>query len=319
MSPRRPPSRAAGSPPRAPEPDAAAAAAGGRPDPETLAALEEERQFLLDSLRDLEGEREAGEIDDDDYATLRDDYTARAAKVLRRIDAAKASSPAARSGRRRPDARTVHGNGSPRTGSRNTSPERAPGRARGRRRTALTVAVILGVAAVAGVSVAAFSGDRIAGQGSSGRDLSGPAGQLARAHLLESEGKAADALKLYDAVLKEDPANVEALTYKGWILARAGLADPALAALDQAIALNPRYPDAHFFRGMVLYQGRNDPAGAVAEFEAFLANNPPPDSVAAVRDVLERARRDAGMAPSPEATTPPPSSAPPAPPTTAGG
>ncbi|HEV3401076.1 MAG TPA: tetratricopeptide repeat protein, partial [Acidimicrobiales bacterium] len=104
-----------------------------------------------------------------------------------------------------------------------------------------------------------------------------------------------------------------------WILARAGLADPALAALDQAIALNPRYPDAHFFRGMVLYQGRNDPAGAVAEFEAFLANNPPPDSVAAVRDVLERARRDAGMAPTPGATTTPSSSAPPAPPTTAGG
>jgi tetratricopeptide (TPR) repeat protein len=165
----------------------------------------------------------------------------------------------------------------------------------------------VGVAALAGVAVATFSGERIAGQGATGRDLSGPAGRLAEAHTLEAEGKAADALKLYDAVLAEDPGNVEALTYKGWLLARAGLTDPAMTALDQAVAANPRYPDAHFFRGMVLYQGRNDPAAAVVEFEAFLANNPPPDAVGAVRDVLDRARRDAGMAPPAEgATTTPP-------------
>jgi tetratricopeptide (TPR) repeat protein len=267
-----------------------------------LAALEEERQFLLDSLRDLEGERAAGDIDDDDYATLKDDYTARAAKVLRRIEKAKAPRPAARSSRRKPPSRTVQESGSPRVTSANSSPQVARGR--GRRRTVLTVAVVLGVALVAGVSVAAFSGDRIGGQGATGGGPSTLTARLAQAHLLESEGKAADALKLYDDVLREDPANVEALTYRGWVLARAGLTDPAMTALDQALALDPKYPDAHFFRGMVLYQGRNDPAGAVAEFEAFLANNPPPDSVAAVRDVLERARRDAGMPSSAEPTTP---------------
>ena len=48
-------------------------------DPDSLAHLEEEREFLLRSLRDLEREREAGDIDDDDYRTLHDDYTARAA------------------------------------------------------------------------------------------------------------------------------------------------------------------------------------------------------------------------------------------------
>ncbi|HEX2043800.1 MAG TPA: tetratricopeptide repeat protein, partial [Acidimicrobiales bacterium] len=273
------------------------------PDAETLAALEEERQFLLGSLHDLESEREAGEISAEDYALLRDDYTARAATVLRRIEAAKATRPPARRAGRRPrPARTVPGNGSSRANSRNSSHRGTPGRRR--RRTALSVAVVVGVVAVASVSVFAFAGDRIGGQSATGRDLSTPAGRLAQAHMLESQGKAADALKLYDAVLKDDPANVEALTYKGWILARAGLTDPAMTALDQAIALDPRYPDAHFFRGMVLYQGRNDAAGAVAEFEAFLANNPPPDSVPAVRDVLERARRDAGM--TPPAPTPPP-------------
>src|SRR5690606_11549803 len=55
-------------------------------DPDALAALEEERDFLLRSLDDLEREHDAGDVDDADYAELKDDYTARAAAVLRAID-----------------------------------------------------------------------------------------------------------------------------------------------------------------------------------------------------------------------------------------
>ncbi|MDQ4068986.1 MAG: hypothetical protein M3203_05880, partial [Actinomycetota bacterium] len=47
--------------------------------------LEEERDFLLASLRDLEREREAGELSERDYQALHDDYTARAAQVLRAL------------------------------------------------------------------------------------------------------------------------------------------------------------------------------------------------------------------------------------------
>jgi len=43
--------------------------------PDELARLEEERSFLLSSLRDLEREREAGDIDDLDYAALHNGYT----------------------------------------------------------------------------------------------------------------------------------------------------------------------------------------------------------------------------------------------------
>ena len=39
--------------------------------------LDEERDFLLNSLRDLEAERNAGDITEADYIALRDDYTAR--------------------------------------------------------------------------------------------------------------------------------------------------------------------------------------------------------------------------------------------------
>ena len=57
-----------------------------RLDPDELAALEEQRDFLLGSLDDLERERDAGDIDEHDYETLRNDYTARAAEVLRALD-----------------------------------------------------------------------------------------------------------------------------------------------------------------------------------------------------------------------------------------
>ncbi len=54
-------------------------------------ALEEERDFCLRSLRDLDAERDAGDIDAADYVTLRSAYVARAAAALRALDAADAT------------------------------------------------------------------------------------------------------------------------------------------------------------------------------------------------------------------------------------
>ena len=48
----------------------------------------EERDFLLASLDDLEAEYAAGDLDDDDYAALKADYTTRAARVIRELEAA---------------------------------------------------------------------------------------------------------------------------------------------------------------------------------------------------------------------------------------
>src|SRR5439155_27003061 len=68
-------------------------------DLDQLAGLEEQRAFLLRSLRDLEHEHDAGDIDETDYETLKDDYTARAADVLRAIDDGRSSLPARRTRR----------------------------------------------------------------------------------------------------------------------------------------------------------------------------------------------------------------------------
>jgi hypothetical protein len=47
--------------------------------------LEDEREFLLRSLDDLDSELVAGNIDPDTYRVLHDDYTARASAVIRSI------------------------------------------------------------------------------------------------------------------------------------------------------------------------------------------------------------------------------------------
>src|SRR2546421_6333086 len=70
-------------------------------DLDALADLEEQRRFLLQSLKDLDRERDAGDIDESDYRTLKDDYTARAAAVLHAIEENKTGLVEQRQTRRR--------------------------------------------------------------------------------------------------------------------------------------------------------------------------------------------------------------------------
>ena len=237
-------------------------------DLDVLADLEEQRRFLLQSLKDLEREREAGDIDDADYRTLKDDYTARAAAVLHAIDERKAGLAQQQRGARR---------------------------RRSTKWTALVVAAVVALAIGGGVLVAATSGERVPGQTATGNVPSNVNDQLAAAQQDIAQGKAVDALKLYDQVLKQDPRNAQALTFRGWILESANLHDQALESLNKALAADPTFAMAHYFKGAVLFQGKGDPAAAVQEFEAFLASNPPPDAAKTAQDALNQAKKAAGQ------------------------
>ena len=239
-------------------------------DVDALADLEEQRRFLLQSLRDLDHELEAGDIDEDDYNTLRDDYMARAASVLRAIEQGQAQLATVRETKRR----------SPRI-------------------MALTVAGVVAVAIAAGVLVAAASGQRLPGQAVSGSVAGATSDRLAQAQQKFTQGDAVGALKLYDQVLKDDPKNAQALTFRGWILELAGLHDQALTSLDKAIASDSTFAMAHFFKAMVLFEGRHEPATAIPEFEAFLATNPPPDAVTTGQTYLSQAQAAAAAQPKP--------------------
>jgi uncharacterized protein (TIGR02996 family) len=270
-------------------------------DPDVLASLEEERDFLLRSIRDLDAERAAGNLDEERYHELKDDYTARAAAVLRSIEDGRDARPA---------------------------PPPLP-----KRRKLATGGGILLFVVVAALALAAAAGKRHEGQTITGNAQSSsaesngapsdparraalerqlkehpddPAAHLVYARYLLEAGQPAEAVKEYVATARLDPKNAEANAYAGWVsflAAQSANADPktaaeltdrALARLDAAVAAAPDYPDAHFFRGMVELRGKHDARAAVPEFERYLALVPTGQLSDQVKQLLEQARQQAG-------------------------
>jgi tetratricopeptide (TPR) repeat protein len=239
-----------------------------RLDPDRLAELEEERDHLLSSLEDLEREHDAGDLDDHDYAELKDDYTARAAEVIRAIDEhrdlAERSRPVRRSGR-----------------------------------TALVVVAVLAVAVVAGLLVARSSGQRGSGTITGNDDTIRQ--RLASCQTLSFQ-KPADGVECYADVLEESPENLEALTYQGWAYIRDDQVEKGAANLAKVVELDPDYPDARVFRAILLSRAgeaaaakgdagtaRESFQAAAAELDRFYRNDPPTVAVQVLQqEGLER-------------------------------
>ena len=235
--------------------------------------LEEQRDFLLRSLDDLEADRAAGAIDDAEYRALKDDYTARAAAVLRALDAEDQPVP--------------------------DGPERAATPRKVNRAAVVIVAVVL-LAVGAGIMASRSSDERGAGEvatgGTRGEDGGEATSSLEEVRRLEEDGDLLGAVKELDEILREDPTDVEALSYRGWI--RVNLAaqvdgeDAALlgtrgeADIDRAIRLDPGYPFAHFYKGFVL-RSKGDTEGAAREWELFLDMGAPEQMRPVVRELIE--------------------------------
>lgn len=218
--------------------------------------LEEQRDFLLASLRDLERERAAGDVDDADFEALRSSYTARAAEIIRRLQHDGVA----------PDATSVE-----------TEKRRVPRRLVG-------VLVVVAFAVGLGVFVARQSGQRLPGETASGGIADSTANKLAQARQLNFTDPIT-AINIYSDVLKVDPDNVEALTYRSWLLAltardaeqsvRDAAVQTAILGLGRATLLDDSYPDAHCFLGIVSFRFANDLATAKSELAKCQAGDPP--------------------------------------------
>ncbi|HCB34712.1 MAG TPA: hypothetical protein DEP69_06100, partial [Acidimicrobiaceae bacterium] len=95
----------------------------------------------------------------------------------------------------------------------------------------------------------------------------------------EREGEVLSALTELDAVLRDDPNHVEALTLRGWLLVRLPddeLVAAGIASLDAALSQTPDGFDAWVFRGYVARVIEGDLPRAVELYEAALERNPPP-------------------------------------------
>lgn len=232
--------------------------------PEQAAALEEERDFLLASIRDLEREHTAGDVDEEDFRSLRDGYVARASRVLRDLESGRLPAVTAR---------------------------RAP-----RWKRLLVPVLTLLVAAGLGLAVARAAGQRLPGQTvTGGLPSDGVATLLADARrVLLSD--AAGALAAYDRVLEIEPANAEAVTYRAWliVLGARGSGDEELLAaqlaeLERATSIDPSYADPHCFLAVASARFVDPPQSerARVEAQACLDRDPPGALVPGIEALLD--------------------------------
>ncbi len=191
-----------------------------RYDPDRLAHLEEERDFLLASLDDLDAEHAAGDVSQADFEELRDGYTVRAAEAIREISAIE-------EGRER---------GTTGAATRST------------RGWVWILGTVL-FALAAGVVLARNAGLRSGDETLTGTIADG-AGDTANC-IDESFGDTDAGIACFDEVLAETPGDLEAQTYRAWARVRGGDIDTGRAELDEVIAADPTYPDAYVFRAVV--------------------------------------------------------------------
>ena len=233
--------------------------------PDRLAELEEQRRFLLGSIRDIEREHSVGDVDDDDFRTLRDGYVARAAAVMREIDDGRSSLPA----------------------------KDAP---HWWRRVAIVGGTLL-VAVALGLFVAHSAGQRLPGQSlTGGQPADEVAVQLAEGRRLMNTDSTA-ARTAYARVLAIEPGNAEAATYFAYLLVLDGqkagdqaMVRQGVADLQQAATLDDTYGDPHC---LLAVSGGNflDPPDKElvgTEGALCLALDPPQEMVGMIQGLVAR-------------------------------
>ncbi|HEX6907785.1 MAG TPA: tetratricopeptide repeat protein, partial [Terriglobales bacterium] len=72
-----------------------------------------------------------------------------------------------------------------------------------------------------------------------------------------------------------------------------GNADKAIAEFNQALKYNPTHPGTLFNMGVVKWQGKMDPAGAVQAWERLLQTNPNYQQKQQVLDLIAKAKQHA--------------------------
>lgn len=243
------------------------------------AALESERDFLLQSLADLEREHAAGDLSDEDFATLRASYVERAADSLRQLEGLEDE----------PDAPGIA-----------TSAPAATAWSRFRRllgrrkvRRFLVIGATICLLGAVGLTAARVAGVRLPGESLSGSvNLSEAAvihDDLVTASAEANAGQPQTAVLLYEDVLAKDPDESEALTYWGWLTRLSGIDQHSSAAIrdgDASIAkatrVAPSYPDGWGLLGVAELQDDADPARAVVDFGHCLADHPSASLLASV-------------------------------------
>jgi tetratricopeptide (TPR) repeat protein len=268
----------------------------GRGGARLLALPSDERELWVEAkgaalraLRELAFEHDAGHISDADYADLRARYESEAAAALTALDRLGAAPVPAS-----PAPRESHAVG---RGWRHPMALAASAAA------LLVLGLLLGVgivrytepdqmAATPPVMPPMAAAPETAASGGAPRPVSPEVmrGMLQAARGSLSEGRYSEAIAAYQAVLKRDPTNVDAMTHLGLIVAIGGHADSALETFDKALAIDPDYAPALLYRGQVLYEVKKDVPGAVSAWERFIKVAPSPEDRERVQKLIAEAK-----------------------------
>jgi tetratricopeptide (TPR) repeat protein len=251
----------------------------------------EAKGAALRALRELAFEHDAGHISDADYAELRARYESEAAAALTALDhLGPIAAPAPAVARE----------------SRAAAPGRGwrhPAALAASAIALLVFGVLLGVGIVRytepdqtaamppGMPPMAATPEAPAAGGAP-RAVSPEMmrGMLQAARGSLSEGRYSEAIAAYQAVLKRDPQNVDAMTHLGLIVAIGGHADSALETFDKALTIDPDYAPALLYRGQVLYEAKKDIAGAVSAWERFVKVTPSAEERERVKKLIAEAK-----------------------------
>jgi len=112
----------------------------------------------------------------------------------------------------------------------------------------------------------------------------------AAAQLAETYFKAErmdDAIKWYREALRLNPKNVDASTQLGMSYFIAQGADPALAQLEHSLQMQPNHPRTLLSKGIVLWRGKNDLAGAAAVWRKLVEVAPDSAEAQAAKQGLQ--------------------------------
>lgn len=233
--------------------------------------LTEEHSFVRRSIEDLELERSAGEVSDEDYSRLLARYQRRAEELEHQL-ATEALVPPTGSP---PPGESGEGTGGRRPGRA----RRALRTRRGRLATGWTAFGCFAAAAL----VLSLS---LAGVGPFAKRPGLPVSErvqimLAEASVLGSHGKLTQALDTYRRVLALRPRQPEALADGGWLERLVGKAgsEAALvrdgdAEIAAAVRIDPGLAVARAYDGVVLSVDRHEPGRAAREFTQMLEDHP---------------------------------------------
>ena len=293
------------------------------------AAMEEERDFLIRSLHDLEAEHDAGDIDDADYESLRDDYTARAARLLRELESPEPAGPSAGGppGAQPAGAQPaevepseveradVEASGTEASGAEASGAEAPKGR-RGRRRPwarwqiGVAAAIVVILAGLVGWQIGHNSSARQPGQTitggntTTGGSLSGQkVSQLLTQAESEAQANPVAAVKAYNQILAAYPDQPQALTEEAWIYAQGGYLSQSEGLLVEEEKANPTYDPAYGYLGIVQF-GLKSYSAAVTQLTYYLGHGPDPALKSQATEALAAAKVDAAATATPTTTAP---------------